>query len=294
MITHPTVPEIGRGCSPTTKMAPLLTFAAGVSLLPGRQALGHSGLRNGRLCVKPARRASVAHATLAQGSDVGARAPRGDYRDGARERPRYDRTDRHGGGNRDNRGHRGREHTPFVPQEGMTYYTECGVCSAAYPLDPTSLGSGRKVVCAVCGNSWFQRADRLRTVHSGKGLKDYPVDQKDALMADRAERRERARARGPRTAGGGGGGRFQQRGPQHTVFIGNLPFDATEDELKAHVGSAAEVSRVTIIVDRETGRSRGFGFATVGSEEDVRKVVDELDGGMFNGRNLTLREGNKK
>ncbi len=220
----------------------------------------------GLLCYAPPR-IYAAHATLAQGNDVGSRAPRRDFRD--RDRP------------------------PFQIQEGATYYTECGTCSAVYPIDPEILGSGRKVQCCVCENAWFQRPDRLRIVQENKGLKDYPMEKKESLMEERRAYRERVRARrdsgdAPRRSNGRHGG-----GQKFSIFIGNLPFDATEEALMAHISDTAKVQRVTIIKDRETGRSRGFGFATVSSESEVRAAVDALDGVNFNGRQLTLREGNR-
>lgn len=180
---------------------------------------------------------------------------------------------------------RRRDSTPPPPVDpNATYYTECGACAAVYPLAPADLGAdGRRVRCAVCENAWFQRADRLRIVRPDKRLNDYPLERKDELMQLRRERRQARIARGP------GGGRR----PGFSVFIGNLPFGTTEEDLRDLIAGTAAVDRVTIVKDRETGRSRGFGFATVAAESDMRAVVDKLDGCSFNGRSLTMREGNR-
>lgn len=180
-----------------------------------------------------------------------------------------------------------RARQPFVPVEGAAYYTACGGCKAIYTLDPTTLGdNGRKVQCAVCENTWFQRADRLHLVDPKKRLDDYPLDRKDEFMA---QCREKRRTRRPASRNGPSGARRRSS----SVFVGNLPYTATEDALRDLISSAADVDSVIIVKDRETGRSRGFGFVNVATDADVRAVVSKFDGVLFNGRTLTMREGNK-
>ncbi len=73
------------------------------------------------------------------------------------------------------------------------------------------------------------------------------------------------------------------------IYVGNLSFQATEDELASLFAQAGEVESVTIITDRETGRSRGFGFVSM-SEEDADKAITQLNGAQFKGRALVVNE----
>jgi cold-inducible RNA-binding protein len=71
--------------------------------------------------------------------------------------------------------------------------------------------------------------------------------------------------------------------------VGNLPFSTTSDELAALFGRVGTVTSAQVITDRETGRSRGFGFVEM-SDEDARKAIDELTGVDMGGRSLTGNE----
>ena len=73
------------------------------------------------------------------------------------------------------------------------------------------------------------------------------------------------------------------------MFVGNLSFQTTENDVSdafAHCGAVEEVS---IITDRETGRSKGFGFVTM-SDEDAEKAIATLNGSQLDGRALTVNE----
>lgn len=72
------------------------------------------------------------------------------------------------------------------------------------------------------------------------------------------------------------------------LYVGNLPFDVTEDELHDHFAGHGPVVSAKIIMDRETGRSRGFGFVEMEQAEDAQKAIDALNGQDFKGRNLTV------
>jgi RNA recognition motif-containing protein len=72
-----------------------------------------------------------------------------------------------------------------------------------------------------------------------------------------------------------------------TLYIGNLSYDATEDELRQHFAQHGEVKSVKIVTDRDTGRPRGFGFVEM---ENADKAMDELNGKEFKGRNLRVNE----
>jgi cold-inducible RNA-binding protein len=73
------------------------------------------------------------------------------------------------------------------------------------------------------------------------------------------------------------------------VYVGNLPFRTTEDDLNSLFSQVGAVESVTIITDRETGRSKGFGFVSMGSD-DADKAIAQFNGSQFNGRALTVNE----
>ena len=74
-----------------------------------------------------------------------------------------------------------------------------------------------------------------------------------------------------------------------TIYLGNLPISATEDEVRELFGRHGEVSSVSLITDRETGRPRGFGFVEMDAEAADR-AIDALDGADFGGRSLRVNE----
>lgn len=74
-----------------------------------------------------------------------------------------------------------------------------------------------------------------------------------------------------------------------TLYVGNLPWTTTSEELTEFFGQYGNVVGSRIITDRETGRSRGFGFVEV-ADEDAERLAEELNGSDFNGRALTVNE----
>ena len=74
------------------------------------------------------------------------------------------------------------------------------------------------------------------------------------------------------------------------MYVGNLPFSAGEEELREAFGEFGPVSEVNLVMDRETGRPRGFAFITMGSKEGMEAAIRGLDGKDFGGRNLTVNE----
>lgn len=74
-----------------------------------------------------------------------------------------------------------------------------------------------------------------------------------------------------------------------TLYVGNLPWSTTEDDLAALFGATGEVKSARIITDRESGRSRGFGFVEV-NDEDVERVITEMNGKDLGGREITVNE----
>lgn len=77
------------------------------------------------------------------------------------------------------------------------------------------------------------------------------------------------------------------------MYVGNLPWSTTEDDLKELFAPYGEVHSVAVITDRETGRSRGFGFVEM-DPSDADNAMRELDGRDFSGRNLRVNEAQKK
>lgn len=74
------------------------------------------------------------------------------------------------------------------------------------------------------------------------------------------------------------------------LYIGNLSFTATEQELHEYFAQAGAVESATIVKDRDTGRSRGFGFVEMASDDDAQKAIETLDGKEFKGRALKVNE----
>ncbi len=74
------------------------------------------------------------------------------------------------------------------------------------------------------------------------------------------------------------------------LFIGNLPYGATEAELRAHFGTVGEPAQVVMPVDRETGRPRGFAFVEFAEREMAEQVIRKFDQQMFKGRALAVSE----
>lgn len=74
-----------------------------------------------------------------------------------------------------------------------------------------------------------------------------------------------------------------------TLYVGNLPWSTSEADLAAWVGAYAKVHSARIIIDRETGRSRGFGFVEV-EADGAEQAVEALNGAQFGGRTITVNE----
>ena len=74
------------------------------------------------------------------------------------------------------------------------------------------------------------------------------------------------------------------------IYVGNLPFDATDAELRNLFAEYGTVASASVITDRETGRSRGFGFVELADEAGAGKAISKLDGHDWNGRRLTVNQ----
>jgi len=85
--------------------------------------------------------------------------------------------------------------------------------------------------------------------------------------------------------GGGGGGR-EDRGP--SVFVGNIPWASTEEELTDLFSEYGKVTNFRLLMDRETNRPRGMGFCELDSKESCQSVIDALNGYEVHGRELRV------
>ncbi|MEJ2721962.1 MAG: RNA-binding protein [bacterium] len=77
------------------------------------------------------------------------------------------------------------------------------------------------------------------------------------------------------------------------IYVGNLPFSATEDEIRELFGAHGTVHEVTLLTDRETGRPRGFGFVQM-DDQEAAAAISALDGTEFGGRNLRVNEAHER
>jgi cold-inducible RNA-binding protein len=74
------------------------------------------------------------------------------------------------------------------------------------------------------------------------------------------------------------------------LYVGNLSFQTSSEDLQQLFAQAGTVESATVVEDRDTGRSRGFGFVEMASNEEGQKAIDQFNGTDFNGRNLTVNE----
>ena len=74
------------------------------------------------------------------------------------------------------------------------------------------------------------------------------------------------------------------------LYVGGIPYRTTEDAMREAFAQAGEVTSVKIIIDRMTGRSRGFGFVEMSTDEETQKAITTLNGTELDGRTLTVNE----
>jgi len=74
------------------------------------------------------------------------------------------------------------------------------------------------------------------------------------------------------------------------LYVGNLSFDSTENDIQDLFAQAGTVSEVALMQDRTTGQSRGFGFVTMSSADEAQKAISLFNGKAVNGRPLTVNE----
>ena len=78
------------------------------------------------------------------------------------------------------------------------------------------------------------------------------------------------------------------------LYVGNLPYSATEDELRDLFSRAGAVDTVNVVRDNATGRARGFAFVEMASDADAQKAIQELNESQMGGRTLAVNEARPK
>lgn len=74
------------------------------------------------------------------------------------------------------------------------------------------------------------------------------------------------------------------------LFVGSLPFATTSDQLREMFAKVGQVVEANVVTDKMTGRSRGFGFVEMASDEDVKKAISQLNGSEVDGRKIFVSE----
>lgn len=77
---------------------------------------------------------------------------------------------------------------------------------------------------------------------------------------------------------------------ERKLYVGGLSYNTTQDSLRAYFERVGDVASVSVITDRETGRSKGFGFVEMTTEEGAQSAIDKYNGQEFDGRRLTVNE----
>ena len=78
------------------------------------------------------------------------------------------------------------------------------------------------------------------------------------------------------------------------IYVGNLSYDTGEDDLRKAFEAHGEVTKVNVIMDRLTGRSRGFGFVEMASDDAAQAAIAELNGTELQGRKLNINEARRR
>jgi len=74
------------------------------------------------------------------------------------------------------------------------------------------------------------------------------------------------------------------------IYVGNLPYDCDDEKLRQLFSQHGQVERASIIMDRVTGRSRGFGFVEMPNDAEAQSAIEALNAQEYNGRTLTVNE----
>jgi RNA recognition motif-containing protein len=78
------------------------------------------------------------------------------------------------------------------------------------------------------------------------------------------------------------------------IYLGNLPYNLSEDEITELFEGYGAVNSVKLITDKFSGRSKGFGFIEMANDDEAKKAIDELNGTEIKGRNITVNQAREK
>ena len=78
------------------------------------------------------------------------------------------------------------------------------------------------------------------------------------------------------------------------LFVGNLSFSTTDAELREHFSRIGQCDSATVLSDRATGRSRGFGFVEMSTDDEAVRAISQLDGSDLQGRNINVSEARER
>ncbi len=78
------------------------------------------------------------------------------------------------------------------------------------------------------------------------------------------------------------------------LFVGNLNFDTSDQDLQQAFAGFGSVQEAAVITDRDTGRSRGFGFVTMPNDDEAKAAIDAMDNSELDGRTLNVNEARPK
>jgi RNA recognition motif-containing protein len=78
------------------------------------------------------------------------------------------------------------------------------------------------------------------------------------------------------------------------LFIGGLSWSTSEDSLRAAFAEFGDVTEAIVVLDRETGRSRGFGFVTYSSDSSAQEAIERMNGSTLEGRTLVVNEARER
>lgn len=81
---------------------------------------------------------------------------------------------------------------------------------------------------------------------------------------------------------------------RNKLFVGGLSWDTSSDDLRHAFEGFCSVSDAKVISDRDSGRSRGFGFVTLSNPSEIEQTIREMDGFLLDGRNLRVNEANDR
>jgi len=152
-------------------------------------------------------------------------------------------------------------------------YASCGQCGASFALTDETFGAakgGRRMECSVCSHTWFQSRERLGKLGEGYEMVMLPDKDLERIKLNIEE------GRNPKHVG------------DYKMYVGNISFKCTEDDLEELFGEYGPVGDVSMVRDSD-GRLRGFGFITMRNKADGEKCLEELDGADLKGRNLNVR-----